>query len=589
MDKKGFDTYFIADLKQRCDIVSVLSKYIRLDKKGKNFWACCPFHHEKTPSFSVNDSEQYYHCFGCKESGDVITFVMKYENLGYLEAVKILAESVGMQLPTSADSEKILKQKQQEQKIKDILEAAAKFYQENLHDPKNVEARDYVIKRKLNKQSVQGFRIGYSKDWTSLVEHLKKLGYTIDDMRLAGVAEQKNNRAYDVFGGRLIFPITNAKSEVIGFSARALQKTDYAKYKNTAQTLVFNKSKAIFAIDKVKTQKQQGTLEYIVLVEGQIDVISLHQFGISGAVATLGTALTADHVPELKRYTNKIVVCFDGDSAGQKATLRALDILKDFDIKVVNLPQGADPDEYIREYGKQAFEQLVKQADDATEYKIKYLAQSIGLDSNDKKSKFVKSCLDILNKFESTSQKHVYLNLISKFSGVPVTVLTRDLTQGVAVPTQQKEVVEVTQKSAEDNIQKALKFVFASLAHKKDYAKLSFPRKVLINPTYEKLYDLFKQNRDNWPQPTELHTYFEDENNSIINDIKDYNFDVIGNNAIQYYNDCVWTFCENYLKEKQFVLNGQYHNQDFRDQRNAIAKELQKISLQLKNKNLEED
>lgn len=587
MNRKSIDANWLNTLKQKCDIVSVLSKYIRLERKGKNFWACCPFHHEKTPSFSINEQEQFYHCFGCKESGDVITFVMKYESCDFYDAVEILAKSVGMEIPTLIGGDEIVKQKKQIDQTKIILEKSAKFFQDNLLKLDSTLAKEYLLKRKINKQSIESFRIGYSPNWTALVDFLKKQGYSVADMKLAGVVEEKNGRAYDVMAQRLVFPIINPKGEVIGFSARALEKTEFAKYKNTAQTLVFNKSKAIFGIDKVKAKKQHGSLDRIIMVEGQIDVITMHQFGFNETIATLGTALTVDHIPELKRYTDDIVLCFDGDEAGVKATLRAIDILNKFNIKVVSLPDKTDPDEFLYSFGKEGLEKLIANADDGIEYKIKVKAKQMKLETNDQRSKFVSEAIKILNTLQSNSQKYVYLKLISSLSGVPVSVLSADIeNQGQAPAKQYNE-----DRQADDSVEKAQKFVFASLLHKKDYANLNFPKYVLYNPIFENLYDLLKKSKDTGEELkiSNLYDIYDVENQPIINDIIYYNFNIIGNNAKQYYNDCVWTFCEYYLKEKQRILNEQFKDSRFSDQRKEILIELQKINKKLKNKNLEED
>lgn len=590
VNRTGMNQGWLYSLKQKCDIVDVISRYIQVQRKGRNFWACCPFHHEKTPSFSINAEEGFFHCFGCKESGDVITFVQKYENCSFYEACEILAKSVGMEMPEVENNAQILQQKKQIDIAKNVLEDSAEFYQKQIYLPTAKVAQEYLVARKINRPSFENFRIGYSPDWTSLVNFLRQKGYTDDQMIFAGVAEKGDSgRLYDCLGKRLVFPIVNASNQVIGFSARALEKTNYAKYKNTKQTPLFNKSKAIFAIDKVKAKKHQGTLQNIVLVEGQIDVITMHQYGFDQTVATLGTALTYEHVPELKRYTDKIIVCFDGDEAGEKATLRSLDILKDFQVKIVTLPNNADPDEFLKSFGAEQMKKLFESADDPYEYKIKYLAKQKNLQNNDERNRFVLEALKVLDGLDAKSQKYVYLPLISKLSDVPVSVLNRDIDQPQVFEVQKMPVADKI--TFDDASEKAFKFVFASLLLKKDYATLCFPKYILANPVLEDLYDLLSKSKND-EQPikiSSLYDLYDVDNTPLLKDIINYNFDIIGNNAKQYYNDCVWTFCEYYLKEKQRILNEQFKVCRDNDQRTEILKQLQKISAQLKNKNLEEN
>ena len=488
-------------------------------------------------------------------------------------------------MPEVENNAQILQQKKQIDIAKNVLEDSAEFYQKQIYLPSAKVAQEYLVARKINRPSFENFRIGYSPDWTSLVNFLRQKGYTDDQMIFAGVAEKGDSgRLYDCLGKRLVFPIVNSSNQVIGFSARALEKTNYAK-----QTPLFNKSKAIFAIDKVKAKKHQGALQNIVLVEGQIDVITMHQYGFDQTVATLGTALTYEHVPELKRYTDKIIVCFDGDEAGEKATLRSLDILKDFQVKIVTLPNNSDPDEFLKSFGAEQMKILFKSADDPYEYKIKYLAKQKNLQNNDERNRFVLEALKVLDGLDAKSQKYVYLPLISKLSDVPVSVLNRDIDQPQVFEVQKMPVADKIM--FDDASEKAFKFVFASLLFKKDYATLCFPKYILANPVLEDLYNLLlKSKSDEKPiKISSLYDIYDVDNTPLLKDIINYNFDIIGNNAKQYYNDCVWTFCEYYLKEKQRILNEQFKVCRDNDQRTEILKQLQKISAQLKNKNLEEN
>lgn len=296
MQNKGFPVEWIAELKRRNDLVSIASNYIQLEQKGSRFWACCPFHSEKTPSFSINNDDGIYHCFGCKESGDVIKFVRKMEGLEFMEAVKFLAEKAGMEVPQFEANEKQKQQMQYKQRLLSVLDYTYKHYVENLYSKEAKPAQDYIKMRKFTRRELEDFKIGYSKNWTDLVTYLSSKGFSEKEMLDAGVCAKKNNRVYDVIAGRLVFPIFNHFNECIGFSARALEKTDFAKYLNTAETPVFQKGRVVFGINLLKAQKQQQLLDKIILVEGQMDVIAMHKGGFKSTVACMGTALTKDHV-----------------------------------------------------------------------------------------------------------------------------------------------------------------------------------------------------------------------------------------------------------------------------------------------------
>lgn len=598
IDNKGVNAEWLEKLKSRCDIVSTLSKYIRLEKKGKTYWSCCPFHHEKTPSFGVNEVEQYYHCFGCKESGDVIKFVQMYESVDFLDAVQILADSVKMELPAFSNNDEIFKLKQQKQILKDILTKTNERYIKNLSAPNAKVAIDYLKQRKISAESIKKFAIGYSSSWADIPEFLKQKGYTYENMKEAGVVELRPNNqgAYDVMGERLVFPIFNTSEEVIGFSARILEKSDYAKYKNTAQTLVFNKSKAIFAINHIKKLKQQGELKKIIVVEGQIDVIAMHEAGFTSTVACLGTALTSEHARELKRFSNEIILCFDGDSAGISATTRSIEVLQehDFDIRIASLPEKTDPDEYIAKFGASGMQKLLDSAQPVIEYKLGVNAKNYDMAKADERSKYIKVALDILGELETFSQKQVYLESIKKLSGVPVDVLMRDLS-GQAYNSKVKHAT--TEKAprvysdSDNGISKAVKFVLASIVHKQPWAKTnSIEEDFFKNPVQKKLFNFMVENINKGKNVTisDLYNVFYIDNDENLKDVIYYNFEEIGNNAKQYFNDSLWAFAEIALKEKQGILSEKFKNSTSDSERKEILLELSKITKQLKNKKLED-
>lgn len=592
MDK--LNNEWVEQLKSKCDIVSTISKYLRMEKKGKNYWACCPFHHEKTPSFCVNEYEQFFHCFGCKEGGDVIKFIQMYDSCDFMTAVSKLAESVGMELPQFDESEEIAKQKQEKTTASQILKLTHEHYINNLKQTPNNPALAYLQKRKIKPEFIEKFKIGYSKDWTSLVYELTKKGFSKEAMKKAGVVDEKDGKCFDSMAGRLVFPIIDTNEQCLGFSARNLVNNDFAKYKNTAQTLLFNKSKMMIGMNLLKSLKQRQSIKYILVVEGQIDVITMHQNGFDSAVACMGTALTKEHARELKRFSENIVLCFDGDEAGKKATLNSIEILSeyDFNIKVVSLPDKCDPDEFINQNGKEEMQKLIDKAKPVIDYLLFYEASKYDMSQPQQRSKYVSTAISILNqRLSSFSEKQVYLETIRKYSNVPVDVLMRDLTMNKVSNAPKKEENQAIFEDRENASVKAMKFVLASLLFKKDYVNFNYDYKKFIkNPSYVKLYDLIVEFKNSGKTITvsDVYSNIDVDNEPVLKDIIYYNFDEIGNNAKQYFDACVWNFYENYLKQEQERLNAEFRSVSDVERRRQIALRLSQIVKLLKNKKVEE-
>lgn len=594
MTERGYDIDWLETLKSRNDIVSTISRYIKLDKKGRNYWGRCPFHHEKTPSFSVNEDEQFYHCFGCGESGDVITFVEKYESVDFMEAVKILAANAGMEVPQFQGDKEIEIRKRQKDTCLKLLHDAKEHYKENLLKPTAKIAQDYIKLRGLTNRELKDFEIGYSSSWNEMINYLREKGYSYDDMKLAGLAEEKNGRVYDVFGERLIFPIINIHGDCIGFQARILVKSDFAKYKNSPATCVYDKSNVVFALNLVKQLKQVQSVDSTIIVEGPMDVIAMHRAGFGNAVACMGTALTPFHAKQLKRVADNVFVCFDGDEAGQKATWRSLDILKDagLNVKVVSLPENLDPDELIKKYGVDELKKQIQVSLPIIEYKLKKCADKHDLSIASEKQNYIKEAMAVLTGIESESEREPYLEIIKQKTNVPIDVLRRDA-KNVNVdknlqPTNNSDNVLTFR---EDGNIKAIKFVMASLLHKKEYAKYSdIIEKGLINPDLQKLYSILKDYRNkqrDFPI-TMIFDYFDIENSQTIKDLVNYDFNLSGLAECDYYNQCLWQIKEAYLKQEQQKLTENYKTEIDLDKRRVIAGQLNDILKELKNKRVEE-
>lgn len=590
---KGFNQEWIDKLKANNDIVTIANKYLTVSKKGKTWWACCPFHFEKTASFAINEVEQYYHCFGCGASGDVINFVEKYESLDFYDACKKLAEGCGMELPVYESDENLVKTKKKREKIFQVLLDTARFYYLNLKKPESKVALEYLAKRKLDNATIKEFGIGYSTGWNELIGYLKSLGYSEEEMLDAGVVEKKDSgKLYDCMGNRLCFPIFNIYGNIVGFSARVLEKTDFAKYKNTAQTLVFDKSRCIYGISQLKKLKNTEKINEVVIVEGQMDVISLYKSGIKNSVACMGTALTINHAKDLKRFSDKVILCFDGDSAGKKATLRSIEILFNagLNVYVVTIPNGKDPDEFVNLYGKSEWDKLLDKALYWVEFLIRDFESMYNLEKPEEKNKFIRDSLNVIKSLPTQSEQEIYLKLVTQISNVSIGVLKSDL-YGMTDSGEVKELTSTSENNRNINLKenayvKAVKFVISALLHKKDYAKLdNVIKDNLLNSDYVKIYDYIQREFDNCRVPiiSKLFDMFDVENSGDIYDIVNFEFRSSEDNE-KYYNDCVKIIEKSGLSIEKDRLLALLSTTKDTEQRKQIMSELQKIILKEKNK-----
>ena len=524
---------FVAELKSRCSFTQIASKYLELTKKGRTYWARCPFHYEKTPSFSIDEFEGFYHCFGCGESGDLITFVKKMEGLDFMEAVEFLAKSVGMemQFESQSDMATIAELNKQKKQAFKALYDAKEFYKQQIYEKTAIKAQQYLRDRKINKSSLENFEIGYSPNFKMLVAHLKELGYNEETLMNAGVISESKGKFYDSIAERLVFPIYDTYGQVIGFSGRILDsELDVAKYKNTRQTIVFDKSRAIFGLKQVMDAKRVQHFNYLILAEGQIDVIMLHQYGFQCAVATQGTALTEQHARVLKKVCDKIFICYDGDSAGQKATYRALDILQSvgLKVKIINIPNGQDPDEFLKTKGKDEFQKLIDNAEEVMDYKLRTLAKSTNTASNESRSEFLKKAIDLIKTLPTLAEADVYVNTIAKYANVANNVVRESLNNAMSSLNKTKQSQpELTQmpQNFSDAYQKADKMILASIIHKKPYVNdnvnLSF-----VNTNYQRLYAIIESKKENGQEfkISDLYDVFNLEEDKDIAELVNYQF-----------------------------------------------------------------
>ena len=471
---KGFDAKFIDELKNKNDIVEVVGKYVQLQQRGGNYWGRCPFHHEKTASFSVNPNGQFFYCFGCHKSGDVISFVMEIESLDFNDAVKYLAERAKIPLPeVKYDDEKIKEQKKQKERLLSLLTDTARFYAFNLKKDGASKHVEYILKRKIPTECVAKFGIGASLNFNDLPKFLLSKGYTYEEMSLSGVVDSKDGRYYDALGGRLIIPIINQFGQVVAFGGRLLEKADFAKYKNTRETLVFSKSNNLYNLNNLKKLKNEKGLDGVIIVEGYMDTISLVGAGFHNVVASMGTSLTKDQARILKRYTDKVFICYDGDFAGQKASIRGLEILSEegLEVKVVALPDGLDPDDVIKQFGADGYRNLLLDAKPLIDFKLDIVRRAYDVNKLDEKRKYVINAINVIRESSSPAEQEDLLKTVRDVSGTSLETLKRELySQEVDKPKREVEVTPLYADNSGDKMAMASRFVLASYLFNKPYA-----------------------------------------------------------------------------------------------------------------------
>lgn len=401
----------INDVRQSNDIVDVISQYVHLKRSGRNFFGLCPFHNEKSPSFSVSPDKQIFHCFGCGVGGNVITFISKIEGLNFIETVQMLAERANIQLPTlenSGDMQKeILKDK-----VYKVNEFTAEFYHQNLYKLQAKLAQEYVKKRQLSNETLKSFRIGFSGKFDELYKELKKQGFGEQEILESGLVNKNDRGQYiDRYRNRLMFPICDARGRVIAFGGRVLDDSK-PKYINSPENVVYSKGRNLFGLNVAK----KGDTKKILIVEGYMDVISLHQRGITNVVAPLGTALTEQQGWLLRKNSEQIILSFDSDEAGLQAKLRALEILQNMgcDLRVLQMEGAKDPDEYILKYGNARFQALVDKALSVIEFKVKILQKDLNLENTNDKIKFLNEIAKLIAQVDNTIEREVYIEKIAK-------------------------------------------------------------------------------------------------------------------------------------------------------------------------------
>lgn len=510
----------IDEIKSVADIVSVIGDYVELKRAGSNYVGLCPFHNEKTPSFSVSPSKGIFHCFGCGVGGDVISFIMQKEGLSYPEAIKFLADKLGILVETN----EVNKEKyEHRKKLFEINSEAKLFYYKNLLI--NDIPKDYIKKRNLNNNLINKFIIGYADGKNSLYRHLLQKGYQKDDIIEVGLINQdEKGNVYDKFRNRLMFPIIDIRGNVIGFGGRSLADSR-AKYMNSPQSLAYDKSKNVYGVSNLKNSTKVGK---IILVEGYMDVISLTNYGFDYAIASLGTSLTHDQAKLIKRYCKNIYICYDGDSAGQNATSRAIEIFKEQDISpnIIVIPDNMDPDDYIKQYGNESFNRLIDNAMDSVIYEYKKILQKYDINDVKEKIQLIDDLTTLLSKLDREVIRDEYIKRFSDDLNIEYLSLKKDVSSklnevkpNITFHNERTDDKKITEKDSINNQEKitAAEIMTIACFHKDVYYDLKeefskFKTKISSYNNFMEFVDFYySKNNENQIDEKSARDYFKND------------------------------------------------------------------------------
>ncbi len=579
------------EIRQSNDIVDIVSQYVHLKRSGRNFFGLCPFHNEKSPSFSVSPDKQIFHCFGCGVGGNVYTFISKIEGVSFREAVEILAQRANIQLP-KLESQGDNAKEELKAKVYKVNKFAADFYHQNLYKPTSKIAQEYIKQRKLNNKTLIAFQIGFSGKFDELYKALKKEGFNDPEILESGLVNKNDRGMYiDRYRNRLMFPICDVRGRVIAFGGRVLDNSK-PKYINSPENVVYSKGRHLFGLNVAKKEH----IKDLLIVEGYMDAISLHQRGITNVVAALGTALTQQQGWLLRKNAEKVILGFDSDGAGQTATMRSLEILQNMgcDIRVLQMSGAKDPDEYILKFGVIRFQKLMQEAISLIEFKVKMFKKDLNLNNANDKIKFLNNIAKLISQIDSIMEREVYIEKIAQ---------TYDISKEAIYA--QVNKIKYANKSGEKQLNKARPVVKHINLQENEVSEVVKNREntilsILINKkleAYKKLKDKitvqdFKYNL-NKNILAKLYEEFE-KGNSNINNILD-NFDEQTRNHItmimaydleienvdKAINDILITYEKEKLETKKNQVIEQLENETNIDEKKKLEKELGNIIIQL--------
>ena len=508
----------IEEVRNQNDIVDVISEYVKLQKKGANYFGLCPFHNEKSPSFSVSPGKQMYYCFGCGEGGNVISFVMKYENYSFIEAVQMLASRAGIELPQVTRSKEEKENADKRSQILTINTLAAKFYYYTLKSEKGALAYHYLRGRELSDNTITGFGLGYSDKYSdSLYKYMKSKGYKDDILKETGLFTFEEKGVHDKFWNRVMFPIMDVNNKVIAFGGRVMGDGK-PKYLNSPETKVFDKSRNLYGLNIARTSRK----DYLLICEGYMDVISLHQAGFNNAVAALGTSFTSGHASLIKRYAKEVVLTFDSDGAGIKAALRAIPILREagLSIKVLSMKPYKDPDEFIKALGPEAYEERIEKATNYFIFQVGTLMNEYNLYDPSEKTEFHNKVADMLLEFEDEIERNNYLESVCRTFNIPLDGL-RQLVKKKGLnyigkkQREEKETIKSVNKEKEEAVVLAQQILLTWLIEEKNIfecvAKYVSPSD-FSDDFYKRVAGIFwAQMEENEANPAKIIDNFQDE------------------------------------------------------------------------------
>ena len=589
-----FDPKFWEELKAKNNIVDVIGSYVPLQKRGGQYWACCPFHHEKTPSFAVKEDDGFYHCFGCGVSGDVVKFVQNIESTDFMTAVRILADRAKLEVPNVSeyDDAQAREHKRKKDSALKILLETARFYLSNLYsgDPRADKHLQYIQQRKISPSVARKFGLGASLGFRELPEYLRSLGFSREDMLESGVVSidtKRGDRLVDSLGGRLIFPIINALDEVVAFGGRVMEKTDFAKYKNTRETIVFNKRKNLYNINLLKKLKREQAVREVIMVEGYMDTISLYQAGFKNVVASMGTSLTVEQARLVRRYTDKVLISYDGDFAGQSADLRGLEILRaeNLTVRVVPLPDGQDPDDVAKE-GAAAYQKCLDAAVPLIDYKLLSLERKFDLKKSDEKRAYVAAALKIVREAETASEREELLKQLRDKTGITLQSLERDLSDLPESGAAQSEPAAKEAEDGGDKYRRAERFILAAKLFSAPYAKNFDLKRITFSDETRKTiaeYVIGCEERGEKIRPSDLFDVLEADSPEFCA-ILDLNYDDKLESKVseKFFGDSVATLEKEAVQAKIKALSEKFSAATDIKERQEIAAEIGALTRQLK-------
>ena len=514
-----FSEDLVEEIRLKNDIVDVISGYVKLQKKGSSYFGLCPFHNEKSPSFSVSRQKQMYYCFGCGAGGNVFTFIMEYENYSFVEALKMLAERVGVELPEMDYSKEAKEKADLKNTLLEVNKLAAKYFYAQLKAEQGKVAHSYLTKRGLSEETITAFGLGYSNKYSDdLYKYLKMKGYSDSILQKAGlISVDERNGVYDKFWNRVMFPIMDVNNRVIGFGGRVMGDAK-PKYLNSPETEVFDKSRNLYGLNRARTSRKP----YFLICEGYMDVIALHQAGFTNAVASLGTALTTGHAALIKRYVNEVFLTYDSDEAGTKAALRAIPILREAGIsaKIIRMEPYKDPDEFIKNLGAEAFEERISKAINGFMFSLEVLERDFDMNSPEGKTAFMKEAAKRLNGFEEEIERNNYIEAVAErykvgYDNLRKLVAKIAIQSGLAKPAEKPKQTVDKMRGKEDGNLHSQKVLLTWLIESENVFS-QIEKYITPNDFTEPLYKqvaelLFEQYKNHELNPAKVMNHFTDE------------------------------------------------------------------------------